>query len=872
MQKKRNILAHYRVRILLAFSLIIFVVISVAALRTYNLVKQNASEKIFSEMQESLFDNTFKIKNIIESKAELAVNMSLIIGSYTDIIKDNRRTFYENMLLKLIEDDISIYSIWTVFKPFTIDDLDDFYSKPFEGISGQYAVNYNKENEHIVNKKISPDDYVLLEKYIPMFNSNQNVLIIGPIEDPYWQLAGNSYIVRIVAPIVNNNKVIGIVGIDINLKTFDPILNQTRFGAYILDDDLQTIYSNDNNSIVGKSFLETYPYVTNNYDFLKNISLHNNNSEIDNLFSPNDKVYYSLFPIYFESAKQYWNALFYVESDNVVLARRNESIKIFIAPLIVFLVVIITMFIVFGDLTLFFFNINTYVTRLAKGKKSKPFKTKRKNIEMREIQTSLLDVSVLLEKHNKLSFEILEDNFEYEKGVKYIDPTTQNLIKIKDKFLEEKKIREEQNQVQKTVNLVSNAVADINNIQREFVDDIEQLAYETIKYISNFIDALQGGIYVLESPENETPFLNLVAFYSYNRRIYNKKKVELGDGLAGTCAQEQNVIYTRVPEDYLEISSGLGKVPPNYIYLLPLVIHGKLFGIVEIAFLEKLKDYHIQFLSAISEIIAATISTAETNTKTKQLLDQTQNITNEMREKEELMDVQIKELESLKTRSEMVELDKTAVLGTIDTLTYFAEFDVNGNVLSINKNLSEKIQIQVVDALMKTYYDILFVSDVETHQQYLRDVLNGKTVEFEHNIAMGKFDYWFNCILAPVYNAKEQIYKIIFFAIEYTEIVKREKEMKKMMIDINEKSEQISVQEQEMNDFFVEFQNATEDVQILTKKVSELEEEKNKSDQSMEFISKEFRKRANRSKRIEMTLKKKIKLLENEINKLKGNN
>ncbi|MBN2891343.1 MAG: GAF domain-containing protein [Bacteroidales bacterium] len=872
MAKKQNILSSYNTRVILSLSLILAIILGLASYRTYKLVKKNSSQKVFSDIQTDLLNSTYDIKSVVDNNAELVSNLSVIVSSYDEIVKDNRRTFFENTLKKIIEDNNEVYSIWTVFKPYTIDDLDDFYGKPFEAITGQFCVNYNRENQHIGIKKEGPEDYKLLDKYIPMFNSSQQVIIDGPLDDPYWQLSGRSDIIRIVAPILNKNNVVGLLGIDINLNSLISIINKAKFNVFLVDDDLFTIYSNDDNSIISKNLKETYPYVVNNSSFLKSISSHQSYSEKSNLFHPNQVIFYSTYPIYFNNARKYWTVIFYQEEELIDKQGRSEALKIFITPILVFLVILIIILIVSNNLNTFFKETVRYTKILSKGGKIEEFRIKRKNTEMKEIQVSLLEISNLLENTKKLSFEVLQSDEIDVSSELSKNPVSKNLVKISKKFNEEKEKREEQTKQQEIINLVSKAVADINNIQREYITDLEELAYETIKYITGFTDAVQGGFYIINSSKEEVQFLNLIAFYSYNRRIYNKKEIEIGDGLAGTCAQEKKSIYTTVPDNYLEITSGLGKTPPKYIFLLPLVIHDSLYGIIEIAFLEKLKNHQLQFLESVSEIIASTISTAETNSRTRVLLEQTQKITDEMREKEELMNSQIRELEELKNRSEMVELDRTAVLNTINKLTYYGEFDISGNVLSINKNLSEKIQIQIIDALMLTYYDILFVNEVDKHQAIWEQVLEGKTVEYEHNVSLGKFNFWFSCTLAPVYNSKEEVYKVIFFAIDYTEIKKKEKEMKTLMVEINDKAEQISVQEQEMDEFFVEFQNATEELENLNKKLADFDEQKLNAEKSLEFLQKEFQKRAVRSKRIEMNLKKKIKSLEIEIEFLKENN
>jgi len=52
----------------------------------------------------------------------------------------------------------------------------------------------------------------------------------------------------------------------------------------------------------------------------------------------------------------------------------------------------------------------------------------------------------------------------------------------------------------------------------------------------------------------------MVAAFAFDRKKYIDQTFQLGEGLVGTCAIEKQKIYlTEVPENYLQITSGLGE-------------------------------------------------------------------------------------------------------------------------------------------------------------------------------------------------------------------------------------------------------------------------------------------------------------------------
>lgn len=55
-----------------------------------------------------------------------------------------------------------------------------------------------------------------------------------------------------------------------------------------------------------------------------------------------------------------------------------------------------------------------------------------------------------------------------------------------------------------------------------------------------------------------------------------------GEGLSGQAAKNQQLmLLTRLPEGHLEVYSGLGKAPPAYLAIVPLVHKGKTMAVLE---------------------------------------------------------------------------------------------------------------------------------------------------------------------------------------------------------------------------------------------------------------------------------------------------
>ena len=186
---------------------------------------------------------------------------------------------------------------------------------------------------------------------------------------------------------------------------------------------------------------------------------------------------------------------------------------------------------------------------------------------------------------------------------------------------------------------------------REY-DDIGQLYDNLIAFIVRYIDANQGGIFIVNE-EGEEKYLNLQACYAYERKKYLKKRVEIGEGLVGqTYLEKEHIYMTEIPEQYVSITSGLGKATPRSLLIIPLIANETTEGIIELASFNEIEEHVIQFMQTLAENIASTIRNVRINQQTKVLLEESQQQTEEMRAQEEEMRQNMEELNA--TQEEMV--------------------------------------------------------------------------------------------------------------------------------------------------------------------------------------------------------------------------
>jgi len=175
----------------------------------------------------------------------------------------------------------------------------------------------------------------------------------------------------------------------------------------------------------------------------------------------------------------------------------------------------------------------------------------------------------------------------------------------------------------------------------------DQLISATVKYLK----ANQGGLFVVDRSESEVA-IQLAACYAYERKKYIHKTIHPGEGLIGqTYLEAEYLHFTEIPENYVNISSGLGKATPTSLIIMPLKVNEEVEGILELASFKHFEEHEITFLERLGEVMAAYIQNQRVMLQTQHLLEQAQEQGEEMRAQEEEMRQNMEELQA--TQEEM---------------------------------------------------------------------------------------------------------------------------------------------------------------------------------------------------------------------------
>lgn len=229
-------------------------------------------------------------------------------------------------------------------------------------------------------------------------------------------------------------------------------------------------------------------------------------------------------------------------------------------------------------------------------------------------------------------------------------------------------------------------LSQLGDILRGDQTNLEAFAQNVITYLVKYIEANQGALFVINDDKEEDVHMELLALYAWGKKKFINKRIEKGEGVAGTVWQEGEITYlTDVPENYVEITSGLGKANPRSIVVIPLKSDEEVVGIIELASFKEYEEYQIEFIKKLAENAASTISTSKVNHRTKLLLEQTQQQAEEMRAQEE----EIRQnMEELSATQESVQRNSAEMKSRIDAIDESGiasvEFEMDGTIVNAN--------------------------------------------------------------------------------------------------------------------------------------------------------------------------------------------
>lgn len=366
----------------------------------------------------------------------------------------------------------------------------------------------------------------------------------------------------------------------------------------------------------------------------------------------------------------------------------------------------------------------------------------------------------------------------HEKGKN--DPLTKALVNLREFMITSKHEQLQRRIEEEQRNWVTQGLAQFGEILRQNNDNLEEISYNIIRYLVTYLKVNQGGVFLVNQSLSGEKNLEMSACVAFDRKKFADKVVRWEEGLLGRCAIEKETIFiTDVPNDYINITSGLGEANPGTLLLVPLKTNEELFGVIELASFQVLQKFEIEFVEKTAESIASTISTVKNNIQTNKLLRETQIQAEKMSQQEEELRQNLEEMRATQEESDRREIERKGILDAIDHAAISCEFDTTGTLLSVNDNFLRTFKYKPEEVEGQHLKIFFFKDDVGELDRILADLSNGHNFRgrVRRRTKAGEEIYLLTTY-SPVIDHNGEILKILSLENDVTEQVKMEEALK----------------------------------------------------------------------------------------------
>jgi PAS domain S-box-containing protein len=401
----------------------------------------------------------------------------------------------------------------------------------------------------------------------------------------------------------------------------------------------------------------------------------------------------------------------------------------------------------------------------------------------------LLKAKKIYDFTEKLSNGETEVEYQFDHEKETDDSIGQSLIKLRDYLKKNKEEEQLRRKTEQQQNWVTQGMARFGDILRQNNDNLSELSYNIISNLVNYVDAKQGGMFIINDNDPNDKHFELTACYAYSRKKFLEKRIEWEEGMVGACALEKDtILLTDVPQDHVTITSGLGEARPDCIILVPLKVNDEVHGVIELAALKVFQKYEIDFLEKLAESIASVLSGVKINMQTARLLSESQEQGRILASQEDEMRRNMEELsyakEEAAKQGELLANFTNAVNHTLVR----AEYSTQGTLLYANTRFLTKLGYTSNKEVEGKHISI-FINEKDKDWFFkIWDKLSKGGKHFEgdmkHVTKQGK-DFWSMATYTCVRNADGSIEKILFLGIDITEQKKQNMDYESQIAALN---------------------------------------------------------------------------------------
>ncbi len=266
---------------------------------------------------------------------------------------------------------------------------------------------------------------------------------------------------------------------------------------------------------------------------------------------------------------------------------------------------------------------------------------------------------------------------------------------------------------------IQTGLSTINNILISD-DSLDQICKSALAKMIKYLNADIGTLYLMKRNE----YLELQCTHATVNIGHIPKLIALGETRLGEAAINKKPLFlSHIPEQYLSISSSIGKAQPAHLLILPLVQNDELEGVMEIASFLPFHAAAERFVTQVSTNIAIAIHSIKSRLRLQELLEEVQAQSEELQLKHTELENLNTELEAqaqkLQASEEELKVQQEELIQSNQELEERSHLLEERNQIIIERNL--EIQKKAEELAASTRYKSEFLANM-SHE--LRTPLN----------------------------------------------------------------------------------------------------------------------------------------------------
>jgi PAS domain S-box-containing protein len=753
----------------------------------------NARQSSYKNTKSLIDNQVAKFANQIQGQMNenMAVVRTLALGfsNYDYLPKDSMMKFVNEMYADIFPAYPNFYNLWDSWE---LDKIDTSWTKDYgrivnqrfrdKGIIKSAQTIRSKEGDNKIYSNIKNSNReMVLSLYFDVFTEGKSekklmTSLLAPIQD-------------------EQDKYVGAVAVDITMDRFQEIIKDIHVeglnGSYgFLLSHNAKYAGHPDTAMLNKKAIKN-PTKNKNFNLFDKLEegepfaiIHKTNEF--------DKNYVSYSPVQIGRTGTPWFLGVSVPVSSIMEEADRNFVISLVVGVVGLLILSLVIYLITKNITVPVRKVTDTLKRLANGEIDDKMKLQiQTGDELQEMAEALNTTIDGFNKKNEFANHLGNGYLDYDLSLlSNKDELGKSLIEMRDSLKKAREEEEKRKEEERKRQWINEGLTQFADLLRQNNDDLQKLSDEIIKQLVHYLGANQGGIFLIEEDNNKAEnsqenqenkgesasekdrHLELMSAFAFDRKKYFTRRIELGDGLVGTCALEQNTIHmTELPQDYIEITSGLGDANPNCLLIVPLKIEEETLGVIEIASFQEFEQYQIDFVEKVSENIASTISTAKINMKTQKLLEQSNQQAEELSSQEEEMRQNMEELKATQEEAAKQKAEMESLVNAFHKANYVVEYDLNEKIIEVNDKYLDLLGL-TRDEVLGTHHSYkmkLSEQQKENYQKFWDDLRNGEIKKETNTAEVGGKTYTFAETYTPITDDENNVVKIMKIAIEISE-------------------------------------------------------------------------------------------------------